>query len=75
MNVYITSFQQLCAAKELRTQAEASLVLVHFVVNADEGVVSDMNGVVRGLLDLCQSEHPTVRSRAVNMVGVLIGRT
>ena len=54
--------------------SQASLVLVHFVVNADEGVVSDMNGVVRGLLDLCQSEHPTVRSRAVNMVGVLIGR-
>ena len=75
INGYITALQSLCAGTELRTQAEAALVLVHVVVNADEGLVSDMNGIVRGLLDLCQSEHPTVRSRAVHMVGVLIGRT
>ena len=50
----------------MRTQAEAALVLVHIVVNASEPV-NDVNGVVRGLLDVCQSEHPTVRNRAVHI--------
>ena len=54
----------------MRTQAEAALVLVHIVVNASEPV-NDVNGVVRGLLDVCQSEHPTVRNRAVHVLGVL----
>ena len=41
-------------------------MLVHIVVNASEPV-NDVNGVVRGLLDVCQSEHPTVRNRAVHI--------
>ena len=68
---YISALQQLCTGNELRTQAEAALVLVQIVVNASEPV-NDVDGVVRGLLDLCQSEHPTVRSRAVHVLGVLV---
>jgi hypothetical protein len=68
---YISALQQLCSGNELRTQAEAALVLVQIVVNSKEPV-NDVGSVVRGLLDLCQSEHPTVRSRAVNVLGVLL---
>ena len=72
VEAYVGALLQLCSGTQLRTQAEAAMVLVQVVVNAQEPI-NDVNAVVRCMIDLCQSEHPTVRSRAVNVLGVLVG--
>jgi len=72
VEAYVGALQQLCSGTELRTQAEAALILVQVVVNAQEPI-NDVNAVIRCMIDLCQSEHPTVRSRAVNVLGILVG--